>query len=159
MNKTVIILTNCTFNDLILHTFHPCTPFNVRLYIYSTKNLSEVLLTNSLSQSTMMIGIQASVEILTSILIILMICGLIEIILISLFWKYHLSKHKSHPVYRIRNPLFWMISLIGSAVFVITRSIILCLAINHKISQDLFIALGAFTLIFLAFSFFFGRYV
>ena len=94
----------------------------------------------------------------STVLVALMILGVLTLFLLILFWKLHLSKHLHHPVYKIRNPIFWMISLIGSALFVIIRCIIMYLAVNNRISSDVFAALSPLTLMCLGFSFFFGRY-
>ena len=71
----------------------------------------------------------------SAVLVALMILGGIQLILVLLFWKFYLSKHLYHPCYKIRDPTFWMISLIGSSIFIIMRCIITYLSVNNKISS------------------------
>eukprot|EP01084_Bolivina_argentea_P319289 553800_1 len=89
----------------------------------------------------------------SKLLIAITIIGMVELILILIFWFKHLRHHIKHIIYRIRHPIFWIISLYTACLFISIRPLTIYIFIHNYISLNLFIELQMFMLLLMGFSF------
>eukprot|EP01084_Bolivina_argentea_P173332 300210_1 len=92
-----------------------------------------------------------------SLLLCITAIGIVQLVLILLFWFLHLKKYRNNPIYKIRSPRFWISSVLTSAIVFVLRAIITYLRINSYISQNAFSVITALIVIMMGFSFDFGR--
>lgn len=90
-------------------------------------------------------------------LIIIGCVGALVFFIILLFWFCHLSQHKNHPIYRIREPIFWTMTMIIISIVPIWRVIAIYLFANQYIHRDIYGVLETFRLVVLTFGFVFVR--
>ena len=87
------------------------------------------------------------------LLIIVAIIGMIELILVFVFWFTHLRHYKKHPIYRIRHPIFWMVCLCFACIITISRAIGIYLYLNHYISLNAVLQQQSFSILLFGINF------
>lgn len=92
-----------------------------------------------------------------NVIVIVGVIGIIEFILIILFWFCHLRQNKDHPIYRIRQPIFWTLTLLIIASIPIWRAVAIYLYAHDYVHRDVYASLEAWRGIVLTFGFVFVR--
>eukprot|EP01084_Bolivina_argentea_P319290 553801_1 len=85
--------------------------------------------------------------------------GIIQLLLAFLFWYRHLNNLNSHPIYRIRHPIFWQICLYVGSLQITLRGLLTFLRLNYHITPQLYHLLNPFCVILMGFAFPFGRVI
>ena len=91
------------------------------------------------------------------IIISIGVFGCVQLILVILFWFFHLQKHRNHPIYSIRHPILWQITVSIFSSTIIIRAIFVYLSMHNCIHRDIFISIETFCVIVLLFGLSFSR--
>ena len=94
-----------------------------------------------------------------NIILIAGVIGIVEFICITLFWFCHLKKNKDHPIYRIRQPIFWVFTMCIIALVPIWRAITIWLWAHNYVHRDVYASLESWRSIVLTFGFVFVRFI
>eukprot|EP01084_Bolivina_argentea_P162440 282698_1 len=80
----------------------------------------------------------------TVVLSIIICLGIVQGILICLFFTRHVEKHQNHPIYRVRHPKFLFVTVMISPIRVITRALNGILIVNEIVSPFVYLVIIRF---------------
>ena len=92
-------------------------------------------------------------------IVVIGVIGIIQWILVLMFYFFHIRKYQSNPVYHIRKPTFWSVCLCIGCLQITLRSITTYLLLNAYIQRLMYYTLNSFNQLLFGFSFPFGRYL